>query len=222
MKESKSFHRKPTQRPIKIEIPATFHLAFNTNKSCDHPNKICIFRVGINTPSAIFSFLFKIASWSVKWILWKKCFLWNVRERGIFCRNFARFFGKYDLGIIILNNFESSWNTRWEKSTFFVQKSVTFEPVVWYGWALLLKRLLLNRLSSWLRLDFGRWQLCSWGCLEVTCTWKSRYLSPMIQNYHFLMSLSLWRLHLTILVELRDWEFVGGSIDSLMYSCIFQ
>jgi hypothetical protein len=29
-------------------------------------------------------------------------------------------------------------------------------------------------------------------------------------------------LHLTCPAELRNWGFVGGSIDSLMYSYIFQ
>jgi hypothetical protein len=67
---------------------------------------------------------------------------------------------------------------RWKKNTFFAQKSVTFEPFLWCGWALLMKCSLLNRLSSWLRLDFGRRQLCCWGCLKGICTWISRYFPP--------------------------------------------
>ncbi len=100
------------------------------------------------------------------------------------------------------------------------QKSGTFEPFTWCGWALLMKCWLLNRLSSRPSLDFGRWQVSCWGCPEGTCTWISRYFPPkMIQNFSFLMFLRLWRLYLTCLKELRNWGFVGGSIDSLNYSC---
>jgi hypothetical protein len=110
-----------------------------------------------------------------------------------------------------------------KKSTFFTQKSGTFEPVVWCGWAPFIKWRLLNRLSSWPSLDFRSWILSCWGCQEGTCTWISKYFAPkMVQNFPFLMLLRFRRLHLTSLEELRNWGFVGGSTDSLNYSCIFQ
>jgi hypothetical protein len=38
-------------------------------------------------------------------------------------------------------------------------------------------------------------------------------------KFSVLMFLGLRRLHLTFPEELRDWGFIGGSIDSLKYSC---
>jgi hypothetical protein len=107
-------------------------------------------------------------------------------------------------------------------ATFFTQKSGTFEPVVWCGWAPFIKWSLLNRLSSWPSLDFGSWILCCWRCQEGICTWISRYFSPKMIHFPFLMFLRFKRLYLTSLGELRNWGLFGGSIDSLNYSCIFQ
>jgi hypothetical protein len=44
----------------------------------------------------------------------------------------------------------------------------------------------------------------------------------MVKNFPFLMLLRFRRLYLTSLEELRNWGFVGGSTESLNYSCIFQ
>ncbi len=66
-----------------------------------------------------------------------------------------------------------------EKSPFFAQKSVTFDPVVRFGWAPFMKWRLLNRLSSWPSLEFRRRQMCCWGCQEGTCSWISRYFPPI-------------------------------------------
>ncbi len=75
-----------------------------------------------------------------------------------------------------------------KKSTFFTQKSGTSEPFAWCGWALWMKCWLLNRLSPRPSLDFWKWQVSCWGCLEGTWTWISRYFSPkMIQDFLFLM-----------------------------------
>jgi hypothetical protein len=62
-----------------------------------------------------------------------------------------------------------------------------------------------------------------WGCLEETCKWIPRYFPPkMIQIFLFLMFPRFSRFYLTNLVELRNWRFFDGSIDSIKYSCNFQ
>jgi hypothetical protein len=72
-------------------------------------------------------------------------------------------------------------------------------------------------------LNFRSSILSCWGCQEGTCIWISKYFPlKMIQNFLFLMLLRFKRLYLTSLEELRNWGFVGGSTDSLNYSCIFQ
>jgi hypothetical protein len=110
-----------------------------------------------------------------------------------------------------------------QKGLFFPRNCGTFEPVVWCGWRLLKKCRILVRLSYRLGSDFWRWQMCCWGCHEGTSTWITRYFPPkMIQNFPFLTFLRFRRLHLTCSEELRNWGFVGGSIDSLTCSCIFQ
>jgi hypothetical protein len=127
--------------------------------------------------------------------------------------------------MIFISNF--LWNKKprnsVETSTFSSQNSGTFEPIIRFGWALLMKCWLLMRLSSWANLEFRRWQMSCWGCLEGGCKWIPRHFPPkMIHNFWFLMFPRFRRLYLTNLVELRSWRFFGGSIDSFKYSCNFQ
>ncbi len=107
-------------------------------------------------------------------------------------------------------------------ATLTVGKKALFYSKIWNFWTVHLMWVgpVDEMLAS---LDFGRWQVSCLGCLEGTWTWISRYFSPkMIRDFLFLMFFRLRRLHLTSPEELRNWGCVGGSIDSLNYSCIFQ
>jgi hypothetical protein len=62
---------------------------------------------------------------------------------------------------------------------YFLQKTalivVTFEPVVRFGWSLLINCKLLIWLSACFSLNFRKWQMSGWGCLEVTRKGIPRY-----------------------------------------------
>ncbi len=87
-------------------------------------------------------------------------------------------------------SFASIDDNTMKKSTFSSQKYETFEPVVRFGWVLFIKCRLLMRLSSWSSLNFRRWQMNCWRCLEGTGKWIPRHFPPnTIQNFLVLMLL---------------------------------
>jgi hypothetical protein len=103
-----------------------------------------------------------------------------------------------------------------EKSTFSSQNSGTFEPIIRFGWALLIKCWLLMRLLSWTKLEFRRWQMSCWGCQEGNAKRLPDISPENNTNFLFLMFPRFRRLYLTSLVELRSSVFFVGSIDLFM------